>query len=112
MYIRGRKRRTQKKKRQSRKTRRRRFSQAPNILVNISPVSSPGPNSPSFSLSPNTPKTPNTPITKRAKQLANLYPNKGTMVKRSTSFNEGITTEEFYNQFERLFPEKNGPVYQ
>ena len=102
MRIRGR---TQKKKRKSRKTRSRHSSKPANLLLNVSPLSSPGPNSPTFSLSPNT------PITKRAKELANLYPNRGTMVKRSSSFNNGMTTEEFYTQFERLFPEKNGPRY-
>jgi hypothetical protein len=114
MRIRSRKSRTQKKKRKARKTRSRHSSKPANLLLNLSPISSPGPNSPSFSLSPNTPKTlntPNTPITKRAKELANLYPNRGTMVKRSSSFNDGMTTEEFYTQFERLFPEKNGPRY-
>lgn len=109
---RQRKRRTQKKKKQLRKTRRRQRRKAPNVLLNYSPVSSPGPNSPSFSLSPNTPP-PNSPITKRAKLLASMYPNTHTMVQRSTSFNnkEGMTAENFYREFERLFPEGNGPRY-
>jgi hypothetical protein len=111
MDFRHRRKRTHKKKKQSRKTRRRRLqpvSKPPNALLNFSPISSPGPNSPTFSLSPN---TPNTPITKRAKQLANLYPNRGTMIQRSSSFNNGLPEENFYSEFERLFPEKNGPSY-
>jgi len=109
-------RRTQKKKKQSRKTRHKRIhhiSKSPNALIDFSPVSSPGPNSPTFSLTPNTqPNTqPNTPITKHAKELAKLYPNRGTMIQRSSSFNNGFTTENFYTEFEKLFPEKNGPAY-
>lgn len=107
--------RTQKKKKQSRKTRRKRtqkFSKPSNMLLNVSPISSPGPNSPSFSLSPNTPP-PNTPTTKRAKELGKLYPNTRTMVQRSTSYdsNNGLSTENFYREFQRLFPEGNGPRY-
>lgn len=96
-----RRRRTQKKKKQSHKTRRR-LTKPPNTLINFSPISSPGPNSPVSS---------NSPITKRAKELAKLYPNRGTMLQRSTSFNNGISTDKFYNEFEKLFPEKNGPAY-
>ncbi len=105
-------RRTQKKKKHGRKTRHRRHvSKPPNALINFSPVSSPGPNSPTLSLSPNS--SPNTPITKRAKILASLYPNRQTMLQRSQSFNNtgGMTTENFYREFERVFPEGNGPAY-
>ena len=80
----NRRRRTHKKKKQSRKTRHKRvhhISKPPNALIDFSPISSPGPNSPTFS------PTPNTPITKHAKELAKLYPNRGTMIQRSTSFN-------------------------
>ncbi len=71
-------------------------------LKNYSPIPSPGP--------PNSPV--NTPITKQAKELGELYPTREAMLARSTSFNNaGLTTNEFYNQFERLFPEKNGPAY-
>ena len=104
-------RRTQKKKKQTRKKRLQPVSTPPNALLNFSPVSSPGPNSPTFSLSPNT-NTPNTPITKRAKYLASLYPNRRTMMERSESFNNtGVSTNNFYKEFERLFPEQNGPAY-
>ena len=101
-------RRTQRKKKHGRKTRHRRhMSKPPNALINFSPVSSPGPNSPTLSLSPDS--SPNTPITKRAKHLASLYPNTRTMVQRSESFNNnpGMTANNFYLEFERLFPEKN-----
>ena len=105
-------RRTQKKKKQTRKKRLQPVSNPPNALLNFSPVSSPGPNSPTFSLSPNTPNTPNTPITKRAKYLASLYPNRRAMMERSASFNDtGVSTNKFYNEFVRLFPEQNGPAY-
>ncbi len=85
---------------------------APNTLINFSPVSSPG----SFNntLSPNTPvPEPNTPITRRAKELATLYPNRASMLARARSFNEneGMTSNEFYREFERLFPNRNGTAY-
>lgn len=116
-FRRRRRQRTQKKKKQSRKTRRkhqRRFVNPSNMPHNFSPVSSPGPNSPSFSLSPNTPTTPNTPITKRAKLLASMYPNTRTMVLRSSSFNDNneLTTNDFYKKLQELFPEENGTRYQ
>lgn len=111
-FRRRRRRKTHKKKKQRGKTRRRETSKPPNALHDFTPVSSPGPNSPSFSLSPNTPP-PNTPTTKRAKLLGALYPNTRTMVQRSESFNSanGLTANDFYREFERLFPEKNGPRY-
>jgi hypothetical protein len=108
MNLRHRRRKTQKRKHHLRKTRRRRLlhvSKPPNALLNFSPVSSPGPNSPS-------PLSPNTPGTKQAKQLATMYPNRRTMIQRSSSFNNGLSIENFYREFERLFPEKNGPAYQ
>jgi hypothetical protein len=41
-----------------------------------------------------------------------LYPNRRTMMERSESFNNtGVSTNNFYKEFERLFPEKNGPAY-
>lgn len=104
--------RTQKKKKHARKTRhqRRKPSLPTNAVIDFSPVSSPGPNSPSLSLSPNS--SPNTPITKRAKMLASLYPNRRSMLERSESFNTTeISNNNFYTEFERLFPEKNGPAY-
>jgi hypothetical protein len=98
-------RRTLKKKKKSQKTRHKRLrvaSKPPNALINFSPISSPGPNSP---------QTPNSPITRRAKELASLYPNTKTMVKRSSSFNNGMTTNNFYEEFKKVFPEQNGPPY-
>lgn len=108
------KRKTHRKRKHTRKTRRlQHVSKPPNALVDFSPVSSPGPNSPPFSLSPNS--EPNTPITKKAKLLAELYPTRQSMLKRSTSFssnnNKGLTENEFYRRFEELFPEGNGPRY-
>lgn len=100
---RKRRQRTQRKKRQARKTRRVK-ALPPSSLNDYSPPPSPGP--------PNSP--PGTPITRRARELASMYPNRNAMIARSTSFNEntnGMTTENFYREFERLFPEKNGPVY-
>ena len=80
----------------------------PNALIDFSPISSPG--SLNNTLSPNTP--PNTPITKRAKELAELYPNRASMLARSNSYtNNGMSTENFYREFERLFPNRNGPAY-
>lgn len=103
------KRKTHKKRKHARKTRRLHISKPPNALIDFSPVSSPGPNSPTLSLSPNS----ETPITKRAQLLAELYPNTRTMVKRSTSFssNNGLSENNFYRRFEELFPEGNGPRY-
>jgi hypothetical protein len=41
-----------------------------------------------------------------------LYPNRRTMMERSESFNNtGVSTNNFYKEFERLFPEQNGPAY-
>jgi hypothetical protein len=102
-------RKAQKKRRHVGKTRRR-FNQ-PKLLSNYSPISSPGsPNSPnSLTLSPSpSPKTPKTPITKRAEELAALYPNIYTMISRSSSFPEGkMSLNEFYEQFEKEFPNAN-----
>jgi hypothetical protein len=110
-----RRRRTRHKKHKHRKhgkkTRKTLQIKAPNTVLNFSPISSPG----SFNntLSPNTPfEEPNTPITRRAKELAALYPNRATMVARSKSFNSpGLGTENFYNEFERIFPNGNGVRY-
>jgi hypothetical protein len=96
------------KHRKHRKTRKLLTIKPPNKEIDFSPISSPG----SFNdtLSPNTP--PNTPITRRAKELAALYPNRASMLARSKSFNtEGINNETFYREFERLFPNRNGPSY-
>ncbi len=106
-----RRRRTRYRKRKHRKhgkTRKHLTIKPPKKEIDFSPISSPG----SFdnTLSPNTP--PNTPIKRRAKELASLYPNRGSMLARSKSFNnEGMNTETFYREFERLFPNRNGPAY-
>ena len=62
-----------------------------------SPVSSPG-----TSNTNNNTKLPNSPITKKAKELAALYPNTRSMLRRATSFNNtGMTNDEFYAMLER-----------
>lgn len=64
-----------------------------------SPVSSPG----TSNSNNNTKKNhPNTPITKKAKELAALYPNTRAMLRRATSFNNtGMSNDEFYAMLER-----------
>ena len=97
-----------KHKKHRRKTRKSLKIKPPNALIDFSPISSPG----SFNntLSPNA--SPNTPITKRAKELAALYPNRASMLARSKSYgNEEMSTENFYKEFERQFPNRNGPAY-
>jgi hypothetical protein len=59
-----------------------------------SPVSSPGTSNNNTAL--------NSPITKKAKELAALYPNTRAMLRRATSFNNsGMTNDEFYAMLER-----------
>jgi hypothetical protein len=97
------------KHRKQKKTRKHLTIKPPNKEIDFSPISSPG----SFNnaLSPNT-TPPNTPITRRAKELASLYPNRASMIARSKSFNnEAMNTETFYREFEQLFPNRNGPSY-
>ncbi len=60
-----------------------------------SPVSSPG-------TSNNNLPPPNSPMTKKAKELAALYPNTRAMLRRATSFNNtGMSNDEFYAMLER-----------
>ncbi len=101
-----------KHKKHGKKTRKVLAIKPPNAEIDFSPISSPG----SFNntLSPNaSPKTPpNTPITKKAKHLAALYGNRSSMLARSQSFENGeMSSENFYREFEELFPNKNGPAY-
>ena len=75
---------------------------APLLLNNtaFSPVSSPG--------TPNE----NSPITKRAKELAALYPNQRAMLRRSTSFNNtGMSNEEFYERLGKEIGFENKPYF-
>ena len=94
----------QKQKQKQKKTRR-------NAKLKVLPPSSV--NNYSLPPSPGSPNvSPNTPITRRARELASLYPNQRTMIARSTSFNDqGMSTENFYKEFERQFPNRNGPAY-
>ena len=101
---------THRKKKHIRKTRKRSPPKPspPKLLNNYSPISSPGSTN-SFELSPSPIKTPKTPMTKRAEELASMYPDTRSMIQRSQSFNNAasMSTENFYREFESLFPHGN-----
>jgi hypothetical protein len=76
-----------------------------NVGALYSPVSTPGKN--------NT-RTPNSPITMKAKLLASMYPNRASMIQRSSSFNNGnIETEEtWWKRAEAELGTENKPYYR
>lgn len=83
---------------------------APPAALNLySPISSPGtPNRNTVSPIRKT----NSPITKRAKELALLFPNQRAMLRRATSFNNtGISNDEFYERLEKELGVVNQPYF-